>query len=319
MGNHEEAKKHFSYLNEPFPEEKTIPSKISPAITSADRWFKFHISKPTALASLLKQGFDIQKIREMGIKPSLLFLFLNEQALFQLKSKGAVEGAIEILNQAIQLGNAPFYIFYNQGMLHYNQGNLQEARLYASLSIQQKDDFLDAHDLMGNVYFREGRYHEALSEFDKVVKISDTDPQGHYNLGCVCWALNEGDRAEEEWEKALLFESQKDSREKQGKFIVEGLNVSVLVQRKSVACRAHISLGSLYEKKGLMEDARREYEQAVEIAPTDPEAYFDLGRLHFERQSKERAIFYLQKHIDLGGHNQEKAKEMLKILKEQGY
>lgn len=127
--------------------------------------------------------------------------------------------------------------------------------------------------------------------------------------------MNEWDKAEEEWKKALLFDKQTAGAEKGQKFTEEGLEISMLVRKVPVAYRAHLSLGSLYENKGLSERAVKEYEAAVGIEPNSPDAYFELGRIYFDKRLRKEATYYLEKHIQLGGRNQEEAKKLLDALK----
>ncbi|MEW6457178.1 MAG: tetratricopeptide repeat protein [Acidobacteriota bacterium] len=280
LGRLDEAKKQFETLNISIPIEKYSPKKIPLIFIPLENWIKFNVRYQIDYEALLKYGVDIEKLRKMGVKPSMVSATLNERALLILRTEGKIEEAIKILELATQIDRTSFFINYNLGQLYFNSGKLEKAKEYALKAIQNKKNFLEAHDLLGNVYFKEGKYNDALEEFKRVVEISESDAQGHYNLGCAYWALNELEKAEEEWRKAIIFDKQRLSKEKEEKFIEDGLSISMIVRKVPVSYRAHISLASLYERKDLIEDTIKEYEKAVETEPNNPEAYFELGRVH---------------------------------------
>jgi tetratricopeptide (TPR) repeat protein len=193
-------------------------------------------------------------------------------------------------------------------------GNLEKAKEFAIRAIQYKENFLEAHDLLGNIYFKEGKYQNALEEFKRCVEISKSDAQGYFNLGCSYWALSDLEKAEEAWKNAVKFDLQMERKEEE-KFVQDGLTVSLIIRKTPISYRAHISLASLYERKNLIGEAIKEYQEAVKIEPNNPEAYFELGRIYFDSKDLEKARFYLEKHISLGGKNQERAKKLLDSLK----
>lgn len=314
MGRMEEAKREYEKLNLSIPIEKYSPKIINLLFITPDRWIKFNFVSEVDYKALYTYGVDPQKIKDRRSK-SIILLTLNEKALFIIRAEGKIEEAIKILNFANQIDRTSFFINYNLGQLYFIQGDKEKAKMHALQSIHHKPNFFPAYDLLGSIYFEEGRYRDALEEFKKVVEISKTDAQGYYNLGCTYWALKEWDKAEEAWKKAIIYDSKIFQGEKEEKFIQDGLSVSLIIRKSSVAYRAYISLAILYEEKGLVEDAIKAYEKAMEIEPANPEAYFELGRIYFNLKSYEKARFYLEKHINLGGLNQEKAKKLLDSLK----
>lgn len=107
---------------------------------------------------------------------------MNERALFILKRKGDIEEAIKYLNLARGLNEKDHSTNYNLGQLYLHLENLEKAEECALQAIELRKDFLIAHDLLGNVFFKQGRYENALKEFKHVIEISRSDAQGHYNL-----------------------------------------------------------------------------------------------------------------------------------------
>ena len=92
------------------------------------------------------------------------------------------------------------------------------------------------------------------------------------------------------------------------------MNITLIVTKRPISFEAHKSLGSLYLQKNLKEKALEEFKMAVEIEPEDPEPYYEIGRIYYERNETKKAAFYFDKYLYLGGE-EEKVKEILKKRK----
>ena len=315
LGREEEAKKILESLNISIPVEKYSPSKIPLVLIPWERWEAFRIEYQIDYSSLNEQK-NLEELKKMGIGASrLAALFLNQKALFILRNEGNIDEAIKILSLAQFIDQTAFFTSYNLGQLYLNSGKLDKAEGNALRVIQSKKNFIDAHDLLGNIYFKKEKYEDALREFERVIEISEFDAVGHYNLGCAYWELGYSEEAEKEWRQAVEYDKRTTERENVKKITQDEYGYSIIVQNKPVAYRARISLASLYEAKGFIEKAVKEYERAVTREPNNPEAYFELGRIYFGNNDRENAKFHLGKHIELGGNNQKKAQEMLDSLK----
>jgi tetratricopeptide (TPR) repeat protein len=314
LGRLEEAKQQFGKLHISVPVEKYSPWKIPLALSPMEDWTKFNVEYQVDYEDLIKKK-NLENLKAGRAGPhGLAAFFLNEKALVILRTEGKIDEAIKILLLAHGIDETGFIVSYNLGQLYFNSGDLKKAEKFALEAAQNKQNFLGTHDLLGNIYFKQGRYEEALEEFSRVIEISESDAQGHYNLGCAFFELKDLKNAEEEWKKATQYAAQTPIKEKEEKYSRDERGYSLIVRKRSVAYRARISLGSLYERRNFIEEAIREHGRAVKLEPNNPEAYFELGRIYFKQKSWEKARFYLEKHIDLGGLNQEEARRLLKSL-----
>jgi len=314
LGRLEEAKQQFEKLNISVSVEKYSPGKIPLALSPMEVWTEFNVEYRVDYEELVNQE-NLEELKARRAGPHrLAAFFLNEKALVTLRTEGKIDEAIKILLLAHGIDETGFIVSYNLGQLYFNSGDLKKAEEFALKTVQHKQNFLGTHDLLGNIYFKQGRYEEALEEFSRVIEISESDAQGHYNLGCAFWELKDLKNAEEEWKKATQYAAQTPMKEKEEKYSRDERGYSLIVRKRSVAYRTHISLGSLYERKNFIKEAITEHERAVKLEPNNPEAYFELGRIYFNQKSWEKAKFYLKKHIDLGGQNQEEARRLLKSL-----
>jgi len=315
LGRLEEARQQFEMFNISIPVEKYSPRKIPLVFIPWEDWTKFNIEYQVNYEALLNPK-NLEILKKKGVRIlRYAAVFLNEKAFFILRKEGNIEEAIKILNLAKEIDETTFFVSYNLGQLYLNSGNIEKAKKCALQSVLQKEDFLEAHDLLGNIYFEQEKYEEALKEFKRVIEIYELDAPGHYNAGCVHWELQDWKNAEKEWKKAVEYDIPAEKRKKDKRCARDDSGFSLIVRWKPVAYRAHISLGFLYEGKNLIEDAIKEFERAVEREPDNPEAYFELGRIYFNKKSWKKAKLYLERHIDLGGQNQEKARKLLNSLR----
>ncbi len=79
-------------------------------------------------------------------------------------------------------------------------------------------------------------------------------------------------------------------------------------------------MGRLYIEKGLPDLALKEYENAIELEASDPEPYYELGKLYQARSLQDKkyikeAISHYERYLYLGGEKEKEVKEALKSLK----
>src|SRR6056297_1958912 len=66
-------------------------------------------------------------------------------------------------------------------------------------------------DSLGWVYYRLGRYAEAVEPMEKAVELLPVDPVVNDHLGDVYWAVGRTREAEFQWHRALSFTEDADS------------------------------------------------------------------------------------------------------------
>ena len=183
-------------------------------------------------------------------------------------------------------------------------------------ALKEGNFFLDTYDLLGTIYFERGNVDSALLAFQKVVDINEEDAPGHFNLGRAYLAMGDKRRAEEEWRKAIRYEEKLQRARETTKLSKDELQVSLVIYRRPVSFQAHMSLAEMYKEQGRFEEAMIDFEEAIDLAPGDPEPYYELGKLRLLKGDKEKAVFYFDKYLYLGGKEEAKVKKILKSLKE---
>ena len=62
--------------------------------------------------------------------------------------------------------------------------------------------------------------------------------------------------------------------------------------------------------------ALEEFKKAIELEPSDPNPYYELGKIYQAKKETKKAIFYYEKYLYLGGKKEAEVKELLKSLKQ---
>jgi tetratricopeptide (TPR) repeat protein len=255
--------------------------------------------------------------------------------------EGDLEKAIETLFEGLKIWDESPEINYNIGMLYFDLGKFQEAEKYAIRATKYKykwerknaiygtglrspkevfykettikewsfenalemgNDFLEAYDLLGNIYFKKGEFEKSVKAFRKVIEIDPRDALGYYNLGCAYYGAKLYSEAENAWVNAI-------KHDKRGKEKAEGIDekvgierseVKITILKRTVSFHSYKSLGSLYKEMGEIEKAIESYIRAIELFPTDAECYYELGKLYMERGEKEKAIKCFEKYLEHG-------------------
>lgn len=174
-------------------------------------------------------------------------------------------------------------------------------------AIQMDPNDADAWYSLGRIRYTEQRFNDALSCFQKVLKLSPKSGKAENNLGLTYEALNQTDAAVEAYRKAI--ELQKDGgRDQMSEQPLLNLGI-VLLHRGDVAgaeplltqaaalapkdARVHEQLGHLYMQKADYAAAERELQQACNLDPKNSSLHFLLGQAyrHLGRQQDAQAEF----------------------------
>lgn len=183
------------------------------------------------------------------------------------------------------------------------------------VALKEGNLFLEAYSLLGNMYHRKSEYEKAVLAFKKVIELREKDALGHYNLGCAYRALHDWEKAEEEWKKAIDYEKEVKERKELDRNSQDVSSILLIVEVRSISFRAHKALGELYLEKNLKDMALETFKTAIELGPSDPEPYFEVGKLYQSKKDIDKAIFYYEKYLYLGGKEEKKVNELLRSLK----
>jgi tetratricopeptide (TPR) repeat protein len=235
---------------------------------------------------------------------------INFQALSLVRDGRFVE-ASTLLRRFIELNDSSPTLSYNLAKLYFIQNRHKEALEYAWKTAEMDPRFKDAYDLVGSIFFKFHDFQNSLRFYEKVVEFDPEDAMGYYNLGHVFHTTGNFQKAEENFMLAIEKEERQHEKESE-ESSEEKLDISLIVETRPIAFEAHKSLGLLYVDQEKKAQALEQFKRAVDLEPSDPEPYYEIGRIYLELGDEKRAQFYLDKYIYLGG-SEEKVKKIKRI------
>lgn len=89
-----------------------------------------------------------------------------------LLKAGNFNGAVESYNKALEI-EKDYRIYYQRGVALKKAGDIQDAKASFEECIKLKNDFAGGYNALGGVYFSLGDYTNAISNFEKVLTLSN--------------------------------------------------------------------------------------------------------------------------------------------------
>lgn len=222
-------------------------------------------------------------------------LQLLEEATTNASQLSSVE-RIRLLEQALKEDPGSSLLFQVLGE-KYEEGDREDdaLKLFQQAVEQDVPSKGKIYARMALLYGKKGRIKESIGAFEKAVSIDPTDLETQYDLA-----------------GAYLMNNQLGEAER----ILRGI---LVLDEGHIQARN--SLGWLSMRDGRDEEARRHFEQVVNLSPDFPEAYLNLGRLHSKlgnaaeskqayetflakaagRQQYEDAIRQVKRELAMGG------------------
>ncbi len=149
-----------------------------------------------------------------------------------------------------------------------------------------KPDSALVHKLLGTAYDTQGRFPEALAEFEKAAQSDPSLPEVGFDAGLLCLKLHD-EVAARKWLEAELKLNPcyaaahyylGDIERKASRWAPAAESY-----RKAIGCApayadAHLALGMVLQAQGLNSEALPVLRRAVELAPSKSEAHFQLAK-----------------------------------------
>lgn len=234
-----------------------------------------------------------------------------------------VDRAIELLEQAVETEPHFAEAHYALAVAYRVNGNVQEARKHMATHERYRGVRPVADPLMAQVMRRDrsvrrrleyagelvasGRYWEAISEYEGILKIDPRNALAHANLITTHANLGSIERAEAHYRSAL--EVRPDWAQAHYLFgrakleagspddAIGPLNEAVL--QDPFDGNAHLLLGSAFERVGRLGEAAASYREAIQISPGNRAARLQLGALLWTRGETEQTEYHFQRVVEI--------------------
>lgn len=169
------------------------------------------------------------------------------------------------------------------GQVHYGHGNTEEAISYWEKGLKLDPKRADAYDGMGWIALRKGDFATAVSHWQKALELDPRMPGVHNSLARALMGLQKVEEA------------------------VEALQKDIHISPRS--SMGHFLLGEAYFQLEKYDRAKEAYENAIALDPACTNAYYNLARSLMKLNESSRAKECMKKFQEL------KAEDM-KVLKD---
>jgi tetratricopeptide (TPR) repeat protein len=197
-------------------------------------------------------------------------------------------------------------------------GDWEDADRWTLRAVQMDPSDADAWYSLGRIRYTDQRFSDALSCFQRVLKLSPKNVKAQNNLGLAYEALNKTDAAVAAYRRAISWQNEGAPNQRSEQPL---LNLGiVLVHRRALDeaepllteaatiapkdPRILEQLGQLHMQKADYVAARRELQQACELDPENSGLHFLLGQAyrHMGQQEEAKAEFAISAHL-ANGHS----------------
>ena len=214
--------------------------------------------------------------------------------------KGIHKAAITACKKAMEIDPNLANAHYNLGFAYREEGNdelaKQEFALYDELLKQEGEyieipekptsEEIDKYITLGDNYFKEGKFDEAIIEYKKALEIEPRDDILN-KLGQAHQQKRLAGKSEEQPAKIDTFKSKKTLDEMPGLEREQELSIEELYDR-----------GISYYDKGMIDKAIEEFKEVLELDPDDIETHYHLGNAYADKEIFDEAISIYKKVIE---------------------
>ncbi|HYV39949.1 MAG TPA: tetratricopeptide repeat protein [Gemmataceae bacterium] len=173
------------------------------------------------------------------------------------------------------------------GAVRQAQGQLEEAEKNFQRALHLIPTYTVARNCLGVVLAEQGKLDAAVACLQELLRLDPSDPEAHNNLGLMFARQNRLDNAIASYERALQIRPDfagaranlDDARRKKN---AQGFGPAVAsANYQSVPDRVRDAnlRGIVAAQQGRLDEARGCFEQALQLMPTDADAYSNLGNI----------------------------------------
>ncbi|HYK37766.1 tetratricopeptide repeat protein [Alloacidobacterium sp.] len=178
-------------------------------------------------------------------------------------------------------------------------GDFPDADKWLTMVTQETPNDAEAWYLLGRTKYNENRFAEAIQCFERTLSLRANDIKAENNLGLSYQGLNRIDEAEKAFETAIAWQKDSPVKEAQPYLNMGSLladqdepDQALAYSQKAVSLaprnpKAHEELGRVYDLLKMPDKAEHELEKAVALAPDVSGLHFKLGQV-YRREGKQQ-------------------------------
>ena len=185
--------------------------------------------------------------------------------------------SLEAFKNAIKVDSTSVEAWRNLGITYQARGEYEEAAKAFAKVVELSPDDYDGLFSLGDMYFQLGEHQKALESYKKAAEIKGDDAALQYQIGATLFILEKYKEAGQAFQTSAALSKDKDPD--LYKDALFNLGVSYLKMQDYDAAittlqrvlaieetaEVHEMLGAAYGKKGMKEEAIKEFERAKEL------------------------------------------------------
>jgi len=264
--------------------------------------------------------------KALDINPNLMDVFSS--VVFLLSGQKDLSGALNACDRQLEkVGDnktARAAIFNLKGGVYLALKKNQEAENSFKQAIAENPDFLQSYFNLAKIYLSEKRFDEAISQYQTALENNPDQAGPHVLLGAIYDFQKKTDLSEKHYRAALkIYPDSADAANnlafilaERGENLNEALELAQKARSKFPENPNIIdTLGWVYYKKGLYDNAISEFSDAVEKLPQNPVVRYHLGLAYYKKGDNDKAKKEFEKALSLNS-SFDGAEEAKKILAE---
>ncbi len=176
------------------------------------------------------------------------------------------------------------------------------------------------HFNLGLLYHKNKKFHEALEEYKKALKIDPLNVQAHNNLGMVHKELGRLPEAISQYQKAISTNPkyEKAHHNLAVAYYLQGYYERALMELKlALDCypknpETYNNLGLIYRKQKDLYRAKRIFEKGLSVAPNYGPIHYNLALTLEDEGDWKGAVFHYRRFLDLAPEHRPKLVQKVK-------
>ncbi len=265
--------------------------------------------------------------KAMSINPKLIDVFTNMVLLYAEKKE--FDRALEICDQQIkkvQDTPALLAIIHNfKGGLYLAKGKVKKAEESFKQALKENPNFMRPYYALAGIYLKEKKEDQAIAQYQAVLDKNPKQTGPHMLLGTIYDMQKRFDLSEKHYREALNINPE---------FAPAANNLAYLLAEKDKNLNEALgfaqkakeklsddpsvmdTLGWVFYKKGLYDNAITEFRDSLEKIPEAAIVHYHLGLAYYKKGDKDSARAALEKSLSLDEKYEgaDKARQILSEL-----
>ncbi|MEH2196240.1 MAG: tetratricopeptide repeat protein [Nostoc sp.] len=177
---------------------------------------------------------------------------------------GNYEGAVEDLNQVIELDPKNALAYNKRGDAYYRLGDYEQAQADSSKAIVLNPQDGNAYFDRGFAFSELGKYKEAIADYTQAIKLNSQDAYAYYGRGLARVQAKDNKGAIGDFSKAIALKPQ--------------------------YTEAYLQRGILRRRLRQRLEAIEDFDKVIKINPSDAKAYYQRGLTQSINKQKDAAL-----------------------------